>query len=144
MPSLTLKASELGNYVISVTFRDELGNAFTPDIVYWTVSDEFGTPVNDNEAVEISSPSSLEHILLTGNDLAIFEDNPMYPDDKGKRNLTVWGTFTSAFSGPGTPFSAEIKFRIMDLVGLSREIILLVSVHESVTVTDIIDTTEVS
>lgn len=137
MPSLTLKASELGNYVISVTFRDELGNSFTPDVVYWTLSDEFGTPVNDREGVMIGSPSSLEHIVLTGNDLAIFENNPMYPDDKGKRNLTVWGTYTSVISGPGTPYSAEVKFRVMDLVGLSREIILLVSVYEDVTVTDI-------
>ncbi len=136
MPSLTLKASELGNYVVSVTFRDELGNAFTPDVVYWTLSDEFGTPVNDREAVMIGSPSSLEHILLTGNDLAIFESNPMYPDDKGKRNLTVWGTYTSVFSGPNTPYSAEVKFRVINLTGLSREIILLVDVYDSVGVAE--------
>jgi len=136
MPSLTLKASELGSYIVSVSFKDEVGNSFTPDVVYWTLSDEFGTPVNDNEAVQIGAPSSIEHIVLAGNDLAIFEENPMYPDDKGKRYLTVWGTYTSAFAGAGTPFSAEVKFRVMDLVGLSREIILLVDVNDSVGVTE--------
>ena len=71
MEVLTTYAKEKGTYVVSAAFTDEDGNAETPKTLTWTLTDENGTVINSRLDVSVSSPTSSEDIVLSGDDLSL-------------------------------------------------------------------------
>lgn len=95
---LSLHATEQGTYVINVALEDEDGNAVTPTTMSWTLTDKDGNVVNDREDVVVTSPSSSEDIVLSGDDLQITSTLGTL------RLFTVKGTYSSSI-GTGLPFT---------------------------------------
>lgn len=87
---ISTKATEGSTFFVDVSFTDENGTAFTPDTLFWSLTDAFGNIVNDREDVEITTPAATERIMLSGDDLVVDE-----PFDSAKRYIIVHGTYTS-------------------------------------------------
>jgi len=64
-------AVALSTFFVDLTFRDETDQEKAPDSATWTLKDEDGAVVNSREDEEISSPTSEETIVLSGDDLAL-------------------------------------------------------------------------
>jgi hypothetical protein len=69
---LTTEAMQEGSYFIVVSFKDEDDAAVVPNAgtIYWTMTDESGTVVNDLDYESEASASSIT-IELEGDDLAM-------------------------------------------------------------------------
>lgn len=110
--ALTTKAIEKSTYVVTVAFKDENDAAIAPATAAWTLSDEDGRTINSRVDVSISSPTSSESIVLSGDDLAILTKR-----DGGERVLTVEGTYDSTLA-TGLPFKDYATFTIQPLVAV--------------------------
>ena len=105
---LTKHAVEESTFVIEISFYDEEDNAVNPVTANWTLTDMDGTVINSRSAVTISTPSSTENIVLSGDDLPAQSDGrPLV--------LTIQGTYDSD-NGTGLPFNHEIRFYVDDLI----------------------------
>ena len=109
---LTETPIEGGTFLVTVSFYDEKGNAVTPQSLKWTLSDMEGRVVNNRSEEEISDLSSTVDIFLTGDDLAVFED------DNTRRILTVWGTYNSSH-GNNLPLREQFIFEIEKLIAVN-------------------------
>jgi len=112
MTILDTHAQEESTFVVTVAFEDEDGNAVAPTSANWTLTDEDGTVINNREDVAISSPTSSEDIVLSGDDLAVTETGDAV------RVLTVEALYNSAL-GTGLPLKAEGRFVVDNLVAES-------------------------
>lgn len=99
--------------VIVASFTDEDDNPVSPATLYWKLTDSEGTVINSRSAEEISTPSSIENIVLSGDDLVIQAGE----GTKGYRILTIWGTYNSSY-GSDLPIQAAVRFTVLDLVAL--------------------------
>lgn len=102
--TLSKEAKEGGTYVIELKFKDEDGNFTNPNTLEWWLSDTSGNPINNREAVPVSDPTSVTHIVLQGADLT--------PDWK---IFTIKGTYNSNY-GNDLPLRDAIKFYVRDLI----------------------------
>ena len=110
--TLTTKAQEKSTYVVTAAFKDEDGDAVTPNSgLTWTLTDESGNIINLREDVDISSASSV-NIVLTGDDLKWLAGVNKW------RVVTIEGTYDSTL-GTGLSFRDEVRFEIENLVAVS-------------------------
>lgn len=101
------KAVEESAIVITAAYTDENGDAVTPSAATWSLCDEAGTIINSREDVAISSPTTSDDILLTGDDLAITETTyEVY------RYLIIDYTYTSADHG-AVNARDQVKFSVL-------------------------------
>jgi len=111
MPTLlTTHATEESTYAIVASFTDDAGAAVAPDTLKWTLTNDMGTIINNREDVVISSPSTSETIVLSGNDLRVGINEVV-------RVFTITGTYTSDL-GSGLPFTGQATFVIDDFIAV--------------------------
>lgn len=110
MPTiLTKKAHEEGTYVITADFYDDLGVAVAPDTLTWTLTDEAGTIINSRSDVSVSTPTSSEDIVLSGDDLALQTGE----SGDTMRIVTIEATYDST-TGLDLPLKDTATFYIKD------------------------------
>jgi hypothetical protein len=109
---LTKRAQERGTYGIEVGFLDDADADVIPTSAKWSLTDLKGAVVNDREDEDIASLDSTVAIVLTGDDLQIFEEEI---DTPAKRLVTVEFVYDSDL-GANLPGKAEIEFSIDNLV----------------------------
>lgn len=102
-------APEEGTYVIQLSFFDEDGDAATPNVATWTLTDGKGAVVNGREAVSIT-PAQVVNVVLRGDDLALGGDY----FGRARKLLVSW-TYDSDL-GDDLPMNEEVTFRIDDFV----------------------------
>lgn len=107
MDELDSRAVEKSTYAITLTFTDSTEQSVSPDTLSWSLTDLDGNIINSREDVTVSSPSSTETIVLSGDDLAIPNRS------KRERILSAEGTYTSDL-GSGLPIKESVKFIIID------------------------------
>ena len=109
MVSLSTVAQDQSTYKLTLTYTDSAGDAVTHTAVTWTMTDRAGTVINSREDVSISSPSTSNDIILSGDDLR-------YSDGRW-RVVTVEATYNST-GGNGLPLRGECVFSIEDLLNV--------------------------
>ncbi|MHA1809346.1 MAG: hypothetical protein ACTSYH_03435 [Candidatus Heimdallarchaeaceae archaeon] len=92
---------------VQVSFTDEDGIALSPTTLTWTLTDGDGTVVNSRQDVSVSSPSSTETIVLSGDDLKY--------SDGIERVLILEGTYSSDL-GTGLSLKHQIRFFLEDIL----------------------------
>jgi hypothetical protein len=115
MPKLlSKKAAEEGTYIITAEFVDDDGDSVAPDTLTWTLTDSSGTVINSRTSVSVSSPTSSEDIVLSGNDLAL------QTGESGDtlRLLTVEATYDSD-AGLDLPLKDVAFFYIKDFKAIT-------------------------
>lgn len=103
---LGVRANEEGTIVITATVTDASGTAVNPTTMLWTLTDLDGVVINEKEDEVITTPTSSEDIVLSGDDL------PTSGLDRRLILLTK-GTYTST-EGSGLPFNDEVEFWVVD------------------------------
>jgi len=111
--ALPLKAIEESTYIITANFIDENGEAFSPVTLNWSLTDPSGNIINDREDVVVESPESTEHIVLSGDDLAIGTNYPCW------RRFCLSGTYDSTL-GNGLPINSVALFQIITLADVGK------------------------
>lgn len=112
MPAtLTTPAVERSTYVISASFTDEAGVAATPTSLEWTLTDDYGTVINNRQDVALT-PAEAVDIVLSGDDLAITEASATVA-----RKVTIRATYNSTY-GIGLPWVDQCLFTITNLAGV--------------------------
>lgn len=106
------EAVEQSTYVISISFRDETGQATTPTTATWTLTNEYGVVVNNRAGVPISPLAENVNIILTGADLRMLGEL-----DNRKRLLLIEAAYNSSL-GVGLHLREEIEFSVRPLVGV--------------------------
>ena len=101
---------------ITAHFKDEDDQSFTPVTATWTWTDESGSVINSREDVAISSLSTNNTIVLSGDDLA-FQSGET--GDSVNRVLTIEGTYNSAEFGNGKPFKDQLIVPVFNLTAVS-------------------------
>ena len=116
---LTTEAMEEGSYFITVAFLDEDGDAETPnvDTIYWTLTDNKGTVINDRDYEAETSANSIT-IELEGDDLAIQTGETA---SLVRRRLVILWEYDSDL-GDDKPAKAEVIFLIRNLTRLPVEV----------------------
>jgi hypothetical protein len=107
---LRAKATESSMYVISASFADPDGTAFTPKTCRWSLTDLGGLVINSRTKVLVPITGSTHSFLLCGADL-LFSASPT----GGARVFTLEGTFDSTY-GNDLPFRTECQFEVIDTV----------------------------
>lgn len=107
-------AVEKSTKMIIISFFDENDIAKDPESMKWTLTDASGNVINEREDVAVVDPSSVETIVLSGDDLAIISDT-----DNGKRLFTVEATYNSEL-GDGLTLNGEANFTIINLVAIEN------------------------
>ena len=109
MPAtLTTAAVERSTYVITLTYKDEDGNAVTPDSVSWTLTDGHGNIINSREDVAIAVPSTTNDVVLQGADLVC----------RGRKDETRILTASIVYdssAGSNLPGKEQVSFRVENL-----------------------------
>jgi len=106
-------AIEQSTYVVNCAFLDEDGDAVVPTALTWSLTSLSGVVINDRSDVVVSSPSSSEDIVLSGDDLVI----STIPSENS-RVLTVEATYNSTL-GDGLPLKQVLVFPVQNLVAVT-------------------------
>ena len=108
-------AVEKSSYFPIVSFFDE--DVATEDVktLTWTLTDIFGNIINGRDAVVVANPSSVETVVLSDGDLAVFGDN-----DRLQRLITFEATYDSDL-GNDLPLKGVGEFTIIPLVAIANE-----------------------
>ena len=99
---------EEGTVAITLSWFDEEGNATTPSAATWTLTDTFGNIKNSREDVAITSISTSNTVVLSGDDLKV----------NGARTelvMTLNAVYDSA-NGSDLPLPEEIRFWVDNLI----------------------------
>ena len=109
------EATEQGVFGFSVTFTDDDGDAVIPnaDTIFWTLTNNVGTVINDRDNEAEASAASIT-IVLSGDDLAILpgETAPVV-----RRRITVLWEYDSDL-GDDLPGTAEVILKVRNLTRL--------------------------
>jgi hypothetical protein len=89
-PMVAAVAREQSTLRLLLAYRDHTGNAMTPNLVTWTLTDADGNVVNGRDQVAIPNPGTQSVLYLQGDDLAILDGRP-----HELRVLAVEGTYDS-------------------------------------------------
>jgi len=119
MPTKLRIAKEKSTYMITVSFFDEADAAEDVKTMKWTLTDTAGNIINSREDVVVVDPGSVETIVLSGDDLAIFDSEPAAT--KGKRIFTVEATYDSTL-GNDLPLNGSATFTVSDFVAIENEV----------------------
>lgn len=111
IPKLPIAAVEKSTYFPVASFLDEDGNAEDVKTLKWTLTDILGNTINERKDVVVANPSSVETIILSGNDLAIFDN------DRLRRIITFNATYDSDL-GNDLPLNGAAEFPIVQLVSI--------------------------
>ena len=103
---------------IDLAFLDEAEAAEDAKTLKWTLTDIFGNIINSRDQIEVANPSSEETVVLSGNDLAIFNDEPSA--SKGKRLFTAEATYDSTL-GNDLLLTGEANFTVIDLTAIANK-----------------------
>lgn len=103
------KAIEKSTFVLTIHFKDEDGEAATPDSLKWSLITVSGDVINSRSEVVISEPQAIQDILLQGDDLAILRGRL-----EEYRWLIIEATYTSSL-GSGLPLNEQIRFSVLNL-----------------------------
>lgn len=116
---LTTEAMEEGSYFVAVAFTDEDGAAVTPNegTIYWTLTDNDGTVINDRDYVAEASAGSIT-IELAGADLAIQTGETAA---LVRRRITIEWEYDSDL-GADKPAKSEVIFLLRNLTRLPVDI----------------------
>lgn len=115
MPTnLTTEVIEQSTAAITITFEDTAGNAFQPDTLTWTLTDELGVVINDREEVEFAVMAESMTVILSGDDLQIQDREQA--DETCTRKVTFQGTYDSDLSEDLLPFVDECTFTLRNLI----------------------------
>jgi hypothetical protein len=87
-------AVERSTFLLTATFRNDRGEAVTPEVASWTLTDGTGEVINSRLNVAITNPASEETIVLAGADLEMFTER-----DRELRFLTLKWTYDSGKPG---------------------------------------------
>ena len=114
--NLTTEVIEESTAAITITFTDTAGNAFVPDTLKWTLTDDLGVVINEREQVVIAAMASSITIVLSGDDLQIQDREAA--DETVTRKVTFEGTYDSELSEDLLPFTDECTFTLRNLIYL--------------------------
>ena len=103
--------NEKGTVILQATFADEDGQAATPSSVTWTLTDAFGTIINNRDGISVT-PASTITIVLTGDDLAVLDPKSL------RRYVCVTAVYDSS-AGANLSITDEYEFELKDLKGKS-------------------------
>ena len=108
-------AVERSSYFPIVSFFDE--DLATEDVktLKWTLTYIFGNIINGRNAVVVTDPSSVEVIVLSDGDLAVFGDN-----DRLQRIITFEATYDSIIQSDAA-LKGFGEFTIIPLVAIPNE-----------------------
>lgn len=106
---LEVKPTEKGTAVITMSFIDQAGESVMPYSLQWQLMRKNGAVVNGRTFANGSLTGT--HVVLTGNDLAMFGDG-----DGGVRVFSVQGEYDSSI-GTGLKITGECIFKIESLLG---------------------------
>jgi len=107
MPTdLTTRAVEESTFIVTATFTDEDDDYVSPNSLTWTLTDGDGNIVNSREDVVVSSPSTSEDFVLTGDDLVVAGSSV--------RILTLEADYNSD-AGSGLKLKDQVQFFIHNL-----------------------------
>lgn len=101
------KVKEEGTAVVGMAFADEDGDAATPTVITWTLTNTEAVVINSREDVSVASPAAALDLVLSGDDLAI-------GDNGRERVLTVEWEYDSDL-GSNLPEKDELRFEIEEL-----------------------------
>ena len=101
---LTVQATNEGTYIVTGTYKDEAGDAVTPQTMTWSLTDENGKVINSRDATSIT-PSTSNSVVLSGDDIN---------KDKGgiHRVFIFDGTYNSVTYGNGLVLRGQASFDI--------------------------------
>lgn len=108
-------AVEKSSYFPIAAFFDEEDAPEDVKTLTWTLTDIFGNIINDRDAVVVTNPSSVETVVLSDGDLAVFGDN-----DRLQRLITFEATYDSDL-GNDLPLKGVGEFTIIPLVAIPNE-----------------------
>ncbi|MCK5343787.1 MAG: hypothetical protein KAR20_10300 [Candidatus Heimdallarchaeota archaeon] len=83
----------------------------------WSLTDTDNNIINSRDEVNIPTPGVEEMVILSGDDLNIF-DTETDETKKGKRIFTTEATFDHATFGNDKPINDEASFTVLDLVAI--------------------------
>jgi len=114
---MTIAFEEESTGGITVTFTDSNDDAVVPTSITWTLSTVHGdTIINEREQVEVETPDSEITIVLSGDDLALFDSEQS--KETVNRILTIEAVYTSDL-GVGLPLKNETTLTIQNLAYIS-------------------------
>jgi len=102
-------AIEESTYIITVETKDENGDAITPLTLTWTLTDPKARVINSRSDVSVTSPTSSEDIVLSGDDLALGQN------DNRIRIFTAEATYSGTY-GASLPLKKSAQFKIDNLI----------------------------
>ena len=109
----TDKVKEESTFKVTCAWKNSAGTAVTPDSATWTLTTEDGDTVNSRSEVSISSLSTTNDIVLSGDDLAF-----QSATESGKRKLTVEAIYDSD-EGNNLPLKDEYTFWLGNLLNVT-------------------------
>jgi hypothetical protein len=110
MPTqLTEYAVEKSTFAIVAVFTDEDGDAVTPDLVTWSLSNSSGTIINSLEDVS-ETPASTVTIVLSGDDLQLLDSS----NDYEERHCEISAVVDTDL-GDNLPLKDSATFRVLNL-----------------------------
>ena len=109
MPTrLKEKAVERSTFGVIIGFYDTLKQPVTPNAVQWTLTDRYGTVINQRERVSLLDLAPEMEIVLSGADLQVVPTGVT-------RVLTVEGYYDSSL-GQNLPVNDVCIFEVIDLL----------------------------
>lgn len=111
MDILAKTAKERSTYFVDVAFLDEDDQPFTPNEIFWRLTDMAGNIINLRDAVEITSPDIVVTIELAGEDLR------NRSEAVAARLITIYGTYDSVNYGAGKVYRQQCLLNIEPELG---------------------------
>lgn len=109
--NLTTEAVEQSTYVIVSSFYNESGIAETPNSATWTLTDEYGTVINERADVAMTPGTSVS-TLLSGDDLQILSSE--VSKEVVNRIFSVEALYDSALQN-NVPLKSSVVFQLRNL-----------------------------
>lgn len=104
--ALTVTPVDRGVIVVTMAFTDAGGTATVPNSITWTLTDRYGTVINEREDVTVATPAASVSVTLSGDDL----DH----NDGAFRRFIVDAEYDST-EGSGLPLRGMAYFPIEDI-----------------------------
>ena len=111
IPKLPTAAVEQSTYFPVASFFDEDGDPEDVKTLTWTLTDILGNTINSRKEVAVSNPSSEETIVLSGDDLAIFENYRL-------RRIITFNATNDSNLGNDLPLNGAAEYPIVQRVSI--------------------------
>ena len=117
MPSLLKSAKEEETYVVEYAPLNQLKIPVTPVTLTWSLFNLSGSVINSRSDISISPTKLVNHIVMSGNDLALDVANT-----RVQRVLLIKATYNTEIDDKpynGLPIYIEARFWIEPVMGVS-------------------------